>query len=116
MGVPLLRRILSRGASLAYRLAFDLPEVRDYSCGYRLFRAGLIQQVLKERGTLGLENGFQATGELLLRLREKTDRITEVPFHLHYERKPTASKMRKLQTILGTIRFLVEVRKTVRSL
>jgi dolichol-phosphate mannosyltransferase len=113
-GVSLDRRILSRGASWFYRRAFDLPQVRDYSCGYRLFKADLIKKSLASRnGDLGLEAGFQATGELLLRLREQTDRIGEVPFELHYERKPTASKMPKLQTVFGTLRFLKEVRRTV---
>ena len=115
-GVSLSRRILSRGASWSYRLAFDLPNVTDYSCGYRLFKASLIQRSLSERGPLGLEAGFQATGELLLRLREQTSAIGEVPFELHYERKPTASKMRKFRTVVGTLRFLKEVRKQVRNL
>lgn len=113
-GVAWNRRVLSRGASWFYRRAFRLPQVRDYSCGYRVMKAGLIQRSLEQRGTLGLESGFQATGQLLLRLREQTSRFGEVPFELHYERKPTASKMPKTKTILATFRFLGEVRRTVR--
>jgi dolichol-phosphate mannosyltransferase len=112
-GVSWDRRLLSRGASFVYRWAFHLPEVRDYSCGYRLFRAGLIQRALEQRGSLGLGSGFYATGELLLRLREQTKTFGEVPFELHYERKPTASKMPKAATILGTLRFLWRVRKSL---
>jgi len=116
VGVPWLRRILSRGAGRLYGMAFGLPGVGDYSCGYRLFRTSIIKRVLDECGSLGLDSGFQATGELLLRLREQTDRIGEVPFELHYERKPTASKMKTVQTVFGTIRFLLKVRSRLRNL
>ncbi len=112
-GVSWERRLLSRGASFVYRWAFHLPEVRDYSCGYRLFKAELIQRSLQQRGDLGLGSGFYATGELLLRLREQTSAFGEVPFELHYERKPTASKMPKAATVLGTLRFLWRVRSRV---
>jgi len=115
-GVPFVRRVLSRGAGWFYRRAFHLPNLRDYSCGYRLFKASLIQKALADRGDLGMESGFQATGELLLRLREQTTAIGEVGFELHYERKPTPSKMHKVQTIIGTLRFLGEVRRTIRRL
>jgi dolichol-phosphate mannosyltransferase len=110
-GVPWYRRVLSKEASRLYRWVFHLPEVHDYSCGYRLFRAGLAQRALAQRKTLGLGTGFYATGELLLCLREQTVRFGEVPFELHYERKPTASKMPTVQTIIGTIRFLIRVKR-----
>lgn len=116
-GVSWDRRLLSRGASFFYQWAFHLPHVRDYSCGYRLFKAGLIQDALQEGiEGLGLDTGFHATGQLLLRLREQTSKIGEVPFELHYERKPTPSKMKKLQTVLGTLKYLREVRRTVAKL
>ena len=115
-GVSWDRKLLSHGASWFYQRVFDLPDVSDYSCGYRLFRASLIQASLAVRGDLGLESGFQASGELLLRLREQTHAIGEVGFELHYERKPTRSKMQKMKTVIGTLRFLSQVRKTVRSM
>lgn len=114
-GVPWHRRLLSRGAGRFYRTAFDLPQVRDYSCGYRLFKTALIQKSLQSHQTLHLGSGFYATGELLLRLREQTEKIAEVPFELHYERKPTASKMPKVATVLGTLRFLHRVRKQIKK-
>lgn len=114
-GVPWHRMLLSRGASWFYRSAFDLPQVRDYSCGYRLFKAGLIQKSLQQHQSLNLGVGFYATGELLLRLRQQTVKFAEVPFELHYERKPTASKMPKIATVLGTLRFLHRVRKQVKK-
>ncbi|MCA9442685.1 MAG: glycosyltransferase family 2 protein [Candidatus Omnitrophica bacterium] len=115
-GVSWDRKLLSHGASWFYKRVFDLPNVSDYSCGYRLFRASLIQKSLETRKDLGLDSGFQASGELLLRLREQTVAIGEAPFELHYERKPTASKMQKMKTVFGTLAFLNEVRKTVRRL
>src|SRR3990172_10580031 len=35
IGVPLLRKILSRGASLVLRILFPIKNVKDYTSGYR---------------------------------------------------------------------------------
>jgi len=68
-GVPLVRRMLSRGASWLFRLAFPIAGVKDYTCGYRAYRAGLLRRGFECYGDdLLSEPGFQCTVDLLLKL------------------------------------------------
>jgi len=48
-GVPFLRRILSYGMSIIFRFTFNIPNVKDYSCGYRAYRAGFVTVHGEER-------------------------------------------------------------------
>lgn len=107
VGVPAGRRVLSRGASLVYRAFFRIPTISDYTCGYRLFRAGAIREALERYGDGFIEEpGFPATGELMLKLRRFTDRFGEIPFSLRYDLKKSRSKMAKLRTVVRTLRVL----------
>lgn len=111
-GVPPARRLLSRCAALFYRTAYGLPNLHDYSCGYRGFRAAVVRRALTELGHAFIrESGFPATGEIILNLRHYTRRFGEVPFDLHYEWKHGASKMQVLRVALNTLRLLWRLRK-----
>lgn len=96
IGVPLKRRLLSRGASLVFRSTLSIGDVRDYTCGFRAYRASLLQRMILARGEEGFlrSANFAAGFELLLNAASLGARITEIPFELHYERKRSASKMR----------------------
>ena len=39
-GVPFNRRVLSRIAGTLFKVIFPIPGIRDYTCGYRAYRAG----------------------------------------------------------------------------
>jgi dolichol-phosphate mannosyltransferase len=107
VGVSLGRRILSRGASVFYRLFFRISGISDYTCGYRMFRAGVVREALEEFGDGFIEErGFPATGEIILKLARRTDRFGEIPFVLRYDMKHTPSKMAKVQTVLHTLKVL----------
>ena len=43
VGVPFHRRVLSGGASLLMRAVFPIQGVRDYTCGFRAYRASILQ-------------------------------------------------------------------------
>lgn len=108
VGVPLVRRLMSRGARLVFRLALRLPEVRDYTCGYRAYRVGLLREALRRYGdALITRRGFACTDELLVKLAGITRRVGEVPFVLRYDQKRGRSKMPLLRTIWETLRLLV---------
>jgi len=112
VGVSLGRRILSRGASVFYRLFFRIRGISDYTCGYRMFRAGAIQRALEDYGDGFIEEqGFPATGEIILKLARETDRFGEIPFVLRYDMKHAPSKMAKVQTVLHTLKVLWRHRK-----
>src|SRR3989304_6768025 len=69
-GVPPLRRILSRGIGLLMHLRFGLRGVRDYSSGYRAYRARLLQAAAGRYGARLIEaDGFAGMAGLLVKLR-----------------------------------------------
>ncbi|HEV8339215.1 MAG TPA: glycosyltransferase [bacterium] len=111
-GVPLLRRILSHGIGILLRLRFGLRGVRDYSSGYRAYRAGLLRRASTRLGPRLVEaKGFAVMAELLVKLQPFGPRITEVPLHLRYDRKRGASKLRLSRTILDYLVLLVGPRR-----
>lgn len=111
-GVPWYRRLLSYGARWMFSLLTPIPGVRDYTCGFRAYRAELIQQAYRIwRERLMEAPGFACATELLLKLRAFRPRVREVPLQLRYDRKPGHSKMRLLRTVREYLRLLGRFRR-----
>jgi dolichol-phosphate mannosyltransferase len=111
-GVPLPRRILSRGASLLMRILFPIRGVRDYTCGFRAYDLGALKTVV-EKGGPGFfdQDGFQVMVDILLKLRREPDLIFgEVPLILRYDQKEGESKMDIAATVRKTLRLIVRQR------
>jgi dolichol-phosphate mannosyltransferase len=107
LGVPARRRLLSRGASTLFRLVYPVAGVRDYTCGYRAYRAGLLRQAFARwGGDFVSEPGFSCMVDILLKLDRLGAVITEAPLILRYDRKPGKSKMDVRRTVLQTLRLL----------
>lgn len=106
-GVPAMRRLYSRVMSILFRAAFPIPGVRDYSCGFRAYRAETLQRALAAYGDGFItEQGFACMVEVLFQLdRLHGVRFAEVPMVLHYDLKPTETKMNVLRTIRDTLRL-----------
>ena len=104
-GVPWHRRIGSRILSRLLARRFRTPGVRDYTCGFRLYRGEFLRGLAGSAGEWIRESGVAATAELLLSLAAKGARCAEVPFTLHYGRKIGPSKMRPFRE-LGALRRL----------
>src|SRR3989338_1613554 len=103
-GLSWTKSFLSRGAGLFLKLFFPIRGVREYSCGYRVFRAASIQKAIQVFGEDFIKFahlGFTVTPEVLIKLRMLGCRITEVPFILSYDQKPGPSKNKPLKTIMG---------------
>ena len=116
-GVPFLRSLLSHGASLLYSRLIGIPQVRDYTCGYRVYRLGIIQQGIEKYGSEFIqEPGFCSTGEILVKLAPLTESISEVGFELRYDLKGGMSKMPKVKTVLRTLQLLRKLRRISRTL
>jgi dolichol-phosphate mannosyltransferase len=99
-GVSALRRFLSLGASVLMRLAFRIPEVRDYTSGYRAYAADLLQSAFAVYGDrLVEETGFTSVVEILVKIAPLSRGIAEVPLALRYDLKEGSSKMRILRTV-----------------
>lgn len=107
-GVPLHRRALSRVGSLLFRVAFPTPGVRDFTSGYRAYRAGVVREAFEAYGgEFVAESGFSCMVDILLKLRKLDAIIGEVPLVLRYDMKYGASKMLVLRTTIDTLKLLV---------
>jgi dolichol-phosphate mannosyltransferase len=108
LGVPLYRRLLTRLGSWAFRIAFPTPNVRDFTSGYRAYRAGLLERAFETYGEeFVAESGFACTVDILLKLREIDAVVNEVPLVLRYDFKYSVSKMLVMRTVCDTLRLLV---------
>ena len=115
LGVPLTRRVLSRGASLLFRVVYPVAGVRDYTCGYRAYRAGLLKAAFARWGDEFIsEPGFSCMVDILLKLSRMDAVVTEAPLVLRYGRKPGKSKMNVRRTMAQTLSLLARRRLGLR--
>ncbi len=117
-GVSLIRKVLSRGARFAYHLFRpDIP-LKDFSCGFRGFKAQILRNTTENWNEKLFESpGFTCTGELMLKALPyaRPDAIVEIPFELQYDRKEGESKMPAFITIIGTITLLMRAQQWGRA-
>ncbi|NDV27495.1 glycosyltransferase [Desulfovibrio sp. JC010] len=103
-GVSGYRAFISYMANLFMRVIFNLPQVKDYSCGFRAYRASIIKDAIGifGNGFIQLKGlGFTSTLEMIVKLKLLGCRFAEVPFVLRYDLKPSESKMITSLTTLG---------------
>jgi dolichol-phosphate mannosyltransferase len=100
VGVPPFRIALSHLASAGIRTLVRYSGVRDYTCGFRAYRAETLRKLINTFGDGFIrENGFSCMFELLLNLKALRARVSEVPLVLRYDLKEGASKMRIMRTM-----------------
>jgi dolichol-phosphate mannosyltransferase len=110
-GVPWLRKFLSVGASLIFRLFFPIQGVKDYTCGYRAYRAGALKRAFEKYGDSFIDqSGFQCMVDILIKMRAMDLVFSETPLVLRYDFKEGASKMKVFKTIRNTLLLLVRRR------
>lgn len=114
-GLTWFRRMLSYVASALVALVRPVYNVRDYSCGFRAYRASVIAEGFEEYGDdLVSERGFACMLEIAERLRDRAA-FVEVPFVLRYQDKRKASEIRILPTIGAYFRVIAKVASTRRK-
>jgi len=104
LGVSAYRAVISWAANLFMRLAFHIPGIRDYSCGFRAYRGKVIQDAICVFGNNFIQLrglGFTSTLEMIVKLHLLGCRFAEVPFVLRYDQKKSSSKMVSSVTALG---------------
>ena len=110
-GVPRQRLLTSWCASWLFRLLFPIRGVRDFTCGYRAYRAATLHQALAAYGDRFIQlSGFQAMVDILLKLRRLPVICGEVPMILRYDLKKGASKMRVMRTARLTLALILKRR------
>lgn len=106
-GVPGHRLMLSRGMGILFQVVYPVRGVRDYSCGFRAYRASLLKKALAEQGDrLFSDEGFACMVYILLRLEKAGARCAEIPLILRYDQKIGASKMNVGKTVRQTLGIL----------
>jgi dolichol-phosphate mannosyltransferase len=111
MGLDLYRRTISRCANLLFKLVFPIEGVQEYTCGYRAYRASLLQDGIAIFGNKFIDLkglGFTGTLEKLVKCRMMGARIAEVPFVLRYDQKLSVSKVVTSITTLGCFVLMIK--------
>jgi dolichol-phosphate mannosyltransferase len=113
-GLSLPRRLLSYLGSMTCRIVFPTEGVRDFTCGYRAYRAQALKEALRHYGSSFIHvDGFQCMVDILLKLRRMEVVFGEVPLILRYDLKRGASKMKVLRTTRQTLGLLIRRRMGV---
>ncbi|MDO5785802.1 MAG: glycosyltransferase [Eubacteriales bacterium] len=110
-GVPQHRLFFSYGARVYYSLVLHVPHVRDYTCGYRLYRREILEKANQRFGDeLVSMKTFSCMMELLYKLYLCGCRFVEVPFVLRYDEKGGSSKMNVVKTTCDSISLALKLR------
>jgi len=110
------RVLFSKTVSWMFRIAWPMKNVRDYTCGYRLYRAELLKAAYQKWGD-GFVNepSFACMPDVLWKVSRLSPVFAEVPLSLHYDRKPGASKMNVGRTIRRTLALIAKRRIGISS-
>jgi dolichol-phosphate mannosyltransferase len=111
IGLSPLRSVLSRGASFLLSISARVGGARDYTCGYRLYRAAVLRRAVAAWGErLVEEAGFTCMAEVLLKLGRGGAHVSESPLVLRYDLKEGASKMKMARTIARYFELIRRIR------
>ncbi|NLK20510.1 MAG: glycosyltransferase family 2 protein [Epulopiscium sp.] len=112
VGVPIIRKLYSRGAKYFFKSFFNIKNVNDYSSGFRIYKVGYLRKSMNlYNGNLVTTNGFDCMAEILARFSKIGIRADEHPLILEYNLKDSKSKMDVMGTITGYFDLLRRVRK-----
>jgi dolichol-phosphate mannosyltransferase len=108
IGLRRVRKCTSIGASLMMRIIFPMKGVRDYTCGFRAYRAELLRRAFGEYGEAFIDQrGFQCMSDILIKLRRFNPIAGEVPMILRYDYKKGSSSMKVGRTVINTLRLVL---------
>lgn len=111
LGLESYRKFLSFGARVYYSMMLHIPNVRDYTCGYRVYTHKGIRKGLKRYGDKLVEmKNFSCMMELLYKLHCSGCTFAEVPFTLYYDSKIGESKMNVGGTVKDSLRTALKLR------
>ena len=104
IGLTRFREVMSVGASWVFRLLFPIRGVRDFTCGFRAYRAATLKKAFAHYGDDKFidQEGFQCMVDILLKLRKLDVVFGELPFILRYDFKEGESKMNVSKTVKNT--------------
>ena len=95
-GLSNKKKVISYCANIFMKIILRIPNVRDFSCGYRGYKAIVMRDALVIFGKNFLQLrglGFTSTLEIIIKLKMLGCQFQEVPFDLRYDKKLSTSKM-----------------------
>ena len=102
---------MSLAASFLFRICFPVKGVKDYTCVFRAYRAGLIQKAFNTYGKEFInQDGFECMVDILIKLRKLEAIFREVPLVLRYDLKQGVSKMKVAKTIVRSLALIAKHR------
>ena len=111
IGVPSHRNFLSSGAKVYYSLVLNIPNVKDYTCGYRVYTYEILRKAKKKYGKRFIqETGFSCMMEIIYKLHLIGAKIGETGFVLRYDNKLGESKMKVLKTVKNSLCTALKLR------
>ena len=107
-GVTNMRKIMSYGAKILFKIFFPFKNLNDYTCNYWCYNFNLIKEVLKDKKFFKNED-FNIAAKILIKIisTKKNLKLKEVPFTLNYQYKIGQSKMNLMRTIFLTLRLII---------
>jgi len=116
-GLSETRSIMSRGAGILLDMAFHVPNVRDYTCGFRLYHPLIIRKGFEIYGDDFIsEVGFTVMAEILIRLHFAGAAFYEVPMILRYDLKSGPSKMKVMKTVVRYFSLISKLKSVKKKL
>ena len=112
VGVAPHRRFMSDMARYYYRFILKVPNVHDYTCGYRVYTYEIIKRLVEKFGNNPIkEKSFACMMEFLYKLYLVGAEFSEVGFELRYDYKKGASKMKVIKTMLKSLTTALKLRR-----
>lgn len=110
-GLAKSREKMSDFAKIYYTAVLHIPNVKDYTCGYRVYTYDIIDKMLKKYGEDPIkEKSFACMMELLYKVYLIGGKFGEVGFELRYDQKQGASKMKVAKTAMRSIITALKLR------
>ena len=113
VGLAKNRERMSDFAKIYYSSILQIPNVKDYTCGYRVYTYNIIDKLIKRFGQDPIkEKSFACMMELLYKLYIIGAKFDEVGFELRYDYKCGKSKMNVLKTAERSLITAVKLKFT----
>ena len=111
-GLKKYRILLSDCAKLWYSKMLKIPNVMDYTCGYRLYKYEIVLRTYEKYGeSMITQTSFACMMEILYKMHLSGAIIGEIPFKLEYNLKEGTSKMKVLKTSINSLITTIRIKK-----
>ena len=111
VGVAPHREWMSDMAKFYYSMILRVPNVKDYTCGYRVYTYDIINRLIDRFGFNPIvEKSFACMMEFLYKIYLVGAEFGEVGFRLRYDNKRGESKMRVFKTMKKSITTAIKLR------